>query len=777
MYRKIVAVWLSLLMMFGFIVIIVEIVPRVEAPTTHYVGGQNPGNYSKIQWAIDNASDGDTVFVYNGTYYENIIVNKTINLTGKDKETTIIDGGGNGNVTLITVDHVNMTGFTVKGSGGEYINGGIKLDNVRNCKIVNNTVSNNHIGIYLKSADNNLIHNNFAYFNDNIGISLENSNSNNLTENNASYNNDLSSLVRSGINLFRSSYNKIYKNYAFNNLYGIKLRFNVNNYISKNIVSNNTYGFHVDDALNNNITDNIAIKNNVGIFILNSDKNIVTQNNISSCDFWGIYLYSCSMNNITLNNITDGRGGVYLELSDSNLIEDNNLLSNSDFGISLDSSYTNNFISNNIFYSNHGIYLYNSQRNNISFNNVSMNINDGIRLDDSFRNNITGNIAINTSYGLILDSSGLNEIKENIFILNDNYGLSLSFSDYNLVYRNNISNNDHGIHLDSSNENKIIKNNLHINMREGIWLISSTKNNITYNNVSKNENYGLRLSSSSFTNITYNLIISNIDEGIYLSSSNNNSIYYNSIINNINQAFDDSSNDNQWDNGYPYGGNYWSDYSGVDFYKGPNQNIPDSDGIGDTPYTNIQGGTGAQDNYPLMQPYKPLENYTVLRQGWNLVSIPLIQEERNLTRVLGSIEGWYDAVQWYDPLDMDDHWKHKKIGKPYGNDLSELNETMGFWIHITQPGDTIFVYNGTEPSVNQQITLYPGWNQVGYPSKTVYNRTDGLNTVNFGTEVDIVQWYDAGTQTWHEMGPDDYFVHTRGYWIHAISECVWEVPL
>jgi hypothetical protein len=155
----------------------------------------------------------------------------------------------------------------------------------------------------------------------------------------------------------------------------------------------------------------------------------------------------------------------------------------------------------------------------------------------------------------------------------------------------------------------------------------------------------------------------------------------------------------------------------------------------------------------------------------------LIQEEQNLTKVLEMIDGYYDAVKWYDASDTEDPWKSYVVGKPFGNDLFHLNETMGFWIHITKPGDTIFLYNGTEPAVNQTIHLYSGWNMVGYPSETSYNRTDGLNNLTFGIEVDAIQWYDAATQIWHDLGENDYFVPCRGYWIHATTECEWEVPL
>jgi hypothetical protein len=174
----------------------------------------------------------------------------------------------------------------------------------------------------------------------------------------------------------------------------------------------------------------------------------------------------------------------------------------------------------------------------------------------------------------------------------------------------------------------------------------------------------------------------------------------------------------------------------------------------------------------------PQQEYqTVLKLGWNLISVPLIQEDQELTKVLGTIDGDYDAVQRFNITDTTDPWKHYKVGKLFGNDLTHINEKMGFWIFITQPGDTIFIFNGTTPTENQTITIHPGWNLVGYPSLSNKTRDTALNNIKFGPDVDAIWSFNATTGTWEGMGPSDYFNIGKGYWIHSIEQKVWEVPL
>ncbi|UCG69689.1 MAG: metallophosphoesterase family protein [Thermoplasmata archaeon] len=259
---------------------------------------------------------------------------------------------------------------------------------------------------------------------------------------------------------------------------------------------------------------------------------------------------------------------------------------------------------------------------------------------------------------------------------------------------------------------------------------------------------------------TFNLESSTeiVSASLNVASDNYANVYLNGIL-----VDDDSGANHEF--------SYWNRYVSVPpsiFQSGEN-----------TVAVFVYNTAGSSDVYMDLELNVTITNNNSLSliSGWNFISIPLIQTDQNPIDVLESIQGHYDAIQFYNNLDSKDPWKHYTVEKCFGNDISQLNEAMGFWIHITQPGITNFIYNGTKPTSNLTIALYPGWNQVGYPSRTSYDRTEGLNNLTFGQEVDLIQYYDAQTQTWYDMGVNDYFVKGRGYWIHAKTECEWEVPL
>jgi len=212
----------------------------------------------------------------------------------------------------------------------------------------------------------------------------------------------------------------------------------------------------------------------------------------------------------------------------------------------------------------------------------------------------------------------------NFTIQNGTYrdGIYLSDSSYSTIVGNIMTNNFYGIFLDGCNGTTISGNAITDN-QHGIRLRSSSGNIISGNTVS-NSNWGIHLYIASKENIISGNTISDNNDGVYLASScDSNTIYQNNFINNTSQAYD--AGINLWDDGYPSGGNYWSDYNGTDLYSGPYQNVTGSDGIGDTPYY-ITGTVNAQDEYPLMYIYtghdvavksvKPSK--TVVGQGFSL---------------------------------------------------------------------------------------------------------------------------------------------------------------
>jgi hypothetical protein len=88
-----------------------------------------------------------------------------------------------------------------------------------------------------------------------------------------------------------------------------------------------------------------------------------------------------------------------------------------------------------------------------------------------------------------------------------------------------------------------------------------------------------------------------------------NNVFYHNNMNNSGQVYMSSSTNNTWDDGYPSGGNFWSDYNGTDQYSGPYQNMTGSDGIGDTQHVVYESNV---DNYPLMNLYTPTIDIAIM---------------------------------------------------------------------------------------------------------------------------------------------------------------------
>jgi len=209
-----------------------------------YVGGSGPRNYTKIQDAIDNASSGDTVYVYSGIYYEHINANKAIDLIGEDKETTIIDGEESGDVVHIFADWVNINSFTIQNSGG--LDGDAGIDIRSNyCNIKDTNISNNQYGITLTSSDHNNISNNNISLNSLYGIYLDSGSNNNSISWNIISDNGY------GFRLKGATINKIFGNRVMNNQRGIYTCCgSVKNMFYYNIFKKNNE-FNAFDSLNN----------------------------------------------------------------------------------------------------------------------------------------------------------------------------------------------------------------------------------------------------------------------------------------------------------------------------------------------------------------------------------------------------------------------------------------------------------------------------------------------------------------------------------------------
>lgn len=285
-----------------------------------FIVGSNV-EFARIHDAVDAAKPGDSVEVTNGTYVENVTIEKPITLKGIGKP--IVDAMGSPSAITLSTDGISLLGFNVTNSSEIGIN--VKSnDNL----ISENIVNNSNIGIWLDKCKNNKVLGNIVCRNRKSGISLEQSVENILISNEAEGNGD------TGIELEESNDNSVMENIVrYNSNDGIELKGAINNTVKSNHAQENKDGICLEEGSRNNTISNndVSYDHIDGILIRGSIGNLVAWNEISR-NFKGIFLESSNENILKENNITYNVNGVHLNYyCYYNNIYQNNLANSLDY--------------------------------------------------------------------------------------------------------------------------------------------------------------------------------------------------------------------------------------------------------------------------------------------------------------------------------------------------------------------------------------------------------------------------------------------------------------
>ena len=404
-------------------------------------------------------------------------------------------------------------------------------------------------------------------------------------------------------------------------------------------------------AVNNGLyTERVVVNKNLIIYANGTSVTVESKNDMDS-----VFTLTSGGSGSTIQgfNISGGAYGILLN-STSNC----NIIGNT----------LQNYSYNHYYGYGYGIYLNNSNNNIISDNTLDGTITDfanhheGIYALNSMQNLFKSNIIHNNERGILLNHSSNNQIEENNLYTQFVSGVELDNSFEIQVINNVISTTQYGINLcqweygnDFPSNDTIQGNNISECSYSAILFQSTNECNVS-ENIFKNNNWG-------------------IDFNKYGVLSIKNIVYNNYFINNVYNIVADGSAGNIFNLDMPVGGNYYSDYTGVDI---------DQDGIGDTPY-NLNDTT----SNVIVTDYLPLMGMGTVF----VVNPPVVETQLFSNLMMTSFKLASDSMASQEVSESSDH------------QVIVTNGKIQDAIDAASDGDTILVSGGTNTIYNENIVI------------------------------------------------------------------------
>lgn len=466
--------------------------------------------YTSIQECIDDVTEGQEIWVWNGTYVEDLIINKTVTLVGNGSTNTTIDGDDSGYPVQVTADDVNITGFRVMGSGP--VSTGLAVDGLRfhidNCT-VDNTGNQN---LYVGASDNLAEIDNCTFRNSTYGLYLA-FNSGPVVKSCQFWDHP-----QGGLELAYVTAATV----RWNSFYGTNIRMAGTAVFSYDLHTISDCTVNGDPIYYYADTNSVTVPTDAGQVIL-ADCDDATIDGVSiENGTIGITIAFCDWVNVTDSTITDQYDSLFA------------------FGC------------NNLNVS--GLMVNESERNGVYLDTVTEST-----IHNSTFTTSTGLTGIN------MPSSSDNLTITNIDISGYSAGIQ-SYADTTIISDSNITAGIRGIYLRNSWSHLVERCDIY-DCGPGIVLENSEWSIVRNTSVRGGWDDAFYITGGGNHTLIYNEIFDNSDYAILVTNSRDNVIHHNNIADNggtTSQGFDNEGN-NTWDDGVSEG-NYWDDWGGSGNY-------------------------------------------------------------------------------------------------------------------------------------------------------------------------------------------------------------------